>query len=150
MRFRELPSLKERQSSRLQRTTKSVPAPTSTPITVSQDVEVAANNLLFQIPGEASGFYLMAVDALPEPSIGSLWLLFFMALILLVMVRVLSKASNGIMATTLGAFIIWMLVLDKGVLHVMFPDLLPSPLGMILAIFYSMVVTILASFGKIK
>lgn len=43
-----------------------------------------------------------------------------------------------------------MFVLDKGIFKVMLPDFLPDPLGLILAVFYSTLMTILASTGKIQ
>lgn len=109
-----------------------------------------AQNLLKHIPGEASGFYLMAVDSMEKPSIGVVVLIFILALVLLVVVRWLAGASRWIMATTIIAFLLWMLVLDKGVLNLAFPGLIPDPLGLILAVFYSTLVTILASAGVIK
>jgi hypothetical protein len=119
------------------------PAPSNTRVT-------ALENLLMHIPGEASGFYLMSVGLFTEPSAGALWLIFAMALILLVVVRLLAKASLWVMLTTLGAFIIWMFVLDQGIFHVLMPNLLPDPLGFVVALFYSAMITLLASKGIIK
>ena len=110
----------------------------------------AAQNLLKHIPGEASGFYLMAVSAFEKLSLATAGLICALALILLVVVRWLAKASAGIMWTTIGAFALWMLVLDKGFLNLAFPNLLPDPLGLILAVFYSTLVTLLASAGIIR
>ena len=110
----------------------------------------SAQNLLKHIPGEASGFCLMAADSFEKPKFGILVLICFLSLILLVVVRWLAGASRWIMLTTLGAFVLWMFVLDKGVLHVAFPNLLPDPIGLILAVFYSTLITLLASYGKIQ
>jgi hypothetical protein len=107
-------------------------------------------NLLKHIPGEASGFYLLAADSLDNPTLGNLGVIFTCAFVLLVLVRWLAKASWGVMVTTILAFVIWMLIFDKGFLHFMWPDLLPAPMGLIVAMFYSTAVTILASAGKIK
>ncbi len=110
----------------------------------------ASQNLLKHIPGEASGFYLLAADSIKDPSRGNLGVIFFLAFVLLVVVRWLAKASWGIMITTILAFVIWMLIFEKGFLHVVWPNLLPAPMGLIVAVFYSMLVTLLASAGKIR
>lgn len=110
----------------------------------------ALENLLMHIPGEASGFYLMSVGLFAEPSAGALWLIFVMALILLLVVRILAKASLWVTLTTLGAFIIWMFVLDQGIFHLLMPNLLPDPLGFVVALFYSAMITLLASKGIIQ
>lgn len=119
------------------------------PVTGKQILQKSAQNLLAHIPGEASGFYLMAVGAMDQPKIGAVIFVSILALILLVLVRWAAKASGGVMVTSIVAFAIWMLVLDKGVLHVLWPHLLPNPLGLIVAAFYSAVVTILANAGKL-
>jgi hypothetical protein len=110
----------------------------------------ASQNLLKHIPGEASGFYLLAADSLDKPNLGTLGLIFGLALILLVTVRWLANASRGIMVTTIIAFLLWMSIFDKGFIRVAFPTLLPHPLGLILAVFYSTFITLLASAGKIR
>lgn len=110
----------------------------------------ASQNLLKHIPGEASGFYLLAVDSINNPSVRDLGLIFTLALVLLVVVRWLAKASWGIMTTTIVAFALWMLIFEKGFLHVLLPNLLPAPMGLIVAVFYSMLITLLASAGKIR
>ena len=109
-----------------------------------------SKNLLKHIPGEASGFYLMAVDSIPNPGLGAIGFIFVLALVLLILVRYLAGASRGIMISTILAFLIWMFVLDSGLFHVAFPNLLPDPFGLIVAFFYSMVVTLLANAGKIQ
>jgi len=109
-----------------------------------------SQNLLKHIPGEASGFYLMAADAFTDPKVGTLGFLFVLALILLILVRWLAGASRGIMIATCFAFLLWMFVLEKGFLHAAFPNLVPAPMGLILAVFYSTAVTALASAGKIR
>lgn len=120
------------------------------PAAGTQALVEASQNLLKHIPGEASGFYLMAADAIAEPSKKTLGLLFVLALILLIVVRVAAGASRGIMVTTVLAFVIWMFSFDRGFLNVAFPTLLPDPLGLIIAVFYTTLVTVLASTGKIK
>ncbi len=118
--------------------------------TGKQQLVKMSQNLLNHIPGEASGFYLMAVDAFADPSLSVLGVLCFLALVLLVAVRWLAGASRGIMITTVGAYVLWMLILDQGFLHRAFPDLLQDPLGLVIAGFYSALVTILAGAGKIR
>jgi hypothetical protein len=54
------------------------------------------------------------------------------------------------MLTTILAFLVWMLVLKNGFLHMPLPNLLPDPLGLILAVFYSTLITVLAGAGKIR
>jgi hypothetical protein len=110
----------------------------------------ASQNLLKHIPGEASGFYIMSADAFKDPDLKSLGIIFLLSLIILVLVRWVAGASRGIMFTTIIAFFLWMLIFDKGFLHVAFPQFLPDPLGLICGIFYSIVITLLASAGKIR
>ncbi|MCZ7556153.1 MAG: hypothetical protein M5R41_07120 [Bacteroidia bacterium] len=123
------------------------PVGTATANPVHADI---AKNILKHIPGEASGFYLMAVDSITDPSQGILWLIFTLALILLLVVRWLAGASIAVIATTVIAFLIWMFILDNGVLHVVFPDFLPDPLGLIIALFYSALITLVAGSGRIS
>jgi hypothetical protein len=115
----------------------------------SGKLEITAQNVLAHIPGEASGFYLMAVGAIDKPPVGTLIFIFLLALILLVLIRWAAKATKGVMLTSVLAFGIWMLILDKGVLHVLMPTLLPGALGLVVAVFYSIVVTTLANTGKL-
>jgi hypothetical protein len=110
----------------------------------------ASQNLLKHIPGEASGFYLLAVDSITKPSLRTLGLIFVLALVLLVLVRWVAKASWAVLISTVIAFGLWMLILDQGFLHAAFPSLLPPPLGFIVAVFYSSVITILSSAGYIR
>ena len=109
-----------------------------------------SQNLLKHIPGEASGFYLLAVDSIKDPSVVNLGFIFTLSFVLLVVVRFLAKASLAIMLTTIAAFFLWMLILEKGFIHVLFPNLLPAPMGLIVAVFYSILITLLANAGKIK
>ena len=108
-----------------------------------------SKNLLKHIPGEASGFYLISAGAFPDPGSVTLGILAVMALAILVLVRLLAKASSGILLSSVVAFLLWMLVIDNGFLAVAFPGLLPDPWGLILASFYSIVITVLATAGKI-
>jgi hypothetical protein len=128
------------------------PAPKAAPklSKVQQNLLEASQNLLKHIPGEASGFYLLAAESIDQPSVGTLGLIFVLAFVLLVTVRWLARASRGIMITTVIAFLLWMFILDKGFLYVAFPKLIPTPLGLILALFYSILITLLASAGKIR
>jgi hypothetical protein len=112
-----------------------------------------AENLLTHIPAEASGFYLMAVSAVKRPdgtvgegdAIG--WGV--AALGLLILVRVLAKATPAVLITSMIAFVLWMAVLDVGTLSVLHWGI-PAPRGAIAALLYSTVVTALASAGKLR
>lgn len=126
------------------------PSPQSTLASRRDAIVEVSENLLKHIPGEASGFYLLAVDSIKSPSLVNLGVIFTLAFVLLIVVRWLAKASLGIMITTVLAFVIWMLIFDKGFLHVIWPNLLPAPMGLIVAVFYSMLITLLASAGKIR
>jgi hypothetical protein len=108
------------------------------------------HNLLAHIPGEASGLYLLAVDSIEKPTVGVLAFVFALSLIVLVLVRWAAKASSAVMLTSVIAFLIWMLVFDEGLLRVLVPNLLPHPLGLIIAVFYSTIVTTLANAGKLS
>ncbi len=110
----------------------------------------AAQNLLLHIPGEASGFYLMTSAAfnVPPEQNPYLWILAVMGLILLVVVRWIADASIWVMVTSILAYFIWMIAFDGGALRHVFN--LADPWGLIIAVFYSAIVTALASAGKIK
>lgn len=113
-------------------------------------LQKSAQNLLVHIPGEASGLYLMAVDAFDKPSSAIIIFIATMALIILIVVRWAAGVSRGAMITSVLAFLIWMFVLDKGVFQMLFPSLLPNPLGLIIAVVYSTIITTLANAGIIK
>lgn len=113
-------------------------------------LEESALNLLKHIPGEASGFYLLAAGAFEKPSVTTLGILFVLALVILFVVRFAAKASVAVILTSLGAFAIWMFAIDQGFFQAVFPSLLPAPMGLVLAAFYSTIVTTLAGAGKIK
>ena len=114
----------------------------------------SSKNLLKHIPGEASGFYLIAAGAFEEPGVIALGVLFSLSMIILVLVRKIANASKWIYATTVGAFIIWMFVIDGGFLaelvKIKFPMFEVGPWGLIVAMFYSIVVTLAANAGKIR
>jgi hypothetical protein len=129
------------------------PAATKGPATPPPDggaLAKTAQNLLAHIPGEASGFYLLAIGAFTSPPVSALVLVAILAFVLLVLVRWAAKASRGVMITSAMAFVLWMLILDNGVLHVIFPSVLPPPMGFIVAAAYSSAVTILANAGKLS
>ncbi len=109
-----------------------------------------SKNLLKHIPGEASGFYLISAGAFADPGPVTLGGLAALSLAILILVRVMAKASRGVMITSILAFLLWMLVIDNGFLAAAFPGVPPDPWGLILASFYSVVVTTLAGAGKIK
>jgi FtsH-binding integral membrane protein len=110
----------------------------------------ASNNLVVHILGEASGFYLMSVEAFSDASMSHLGLVFVLSIVLLVLVRWVAGATKAVLVTSLTAFVIWMFVLENGFFHALMPDVLPNPLGLIIAAFYSAVVTILATSGKLE
>jgi hypothetical protein len=116
----------------------------------AEPLKKSAQNLLLHIPGEASGLYLMAADAFEKPTSGTIIFIAISALIILILVRWLAGASRAVMMTSIAAFLIWMFVLDKGAFHILFPALLPNPLGLIIAVVYSTIITLLANAGKIK
>lgn len=140
----------ESPAARVPATAPAIPSPQPTLASRRDAIVEVSENLLKHIPGEASGFYLLAVDSIKNPSLVNLGVIFTLAFVLLVVVRWLAKASLGIMITTVVAFVIWMFIFDKGFLHVIWPNLLPAPMGLIVAVFYSMLVTLLASAGKIR
>ena len=107
-----------------------------------------SKNLMKHMPGEATGFYLVAASFFEAPGAVALGVLFVMALALLILVRVLAEASVWIIVSSVIAFLIWMLVIENGFLAEVLP--VPAPWGAILAMFYSAVVTLLASKGIIS
>ena len=113
-------------------------------------VSTIVENLLKHIPIEASGFYMTSLKFLRNLELPSLAVIAILALILLVVVRWAAGASRAVMYSTIGAFVLWMLVLDQGVLHQAFPALVSNGMDAVLALFYSGIITALASTGKIK
>jgi hypothetical protein len=112
----------------------------------------ATQNLLVHVPGEASGFYLLGIEAIAGQTgvppaqaavVGA------MALVLLVLVRWLAGASKAVMATSFLAFVIWMAVFDNGFLALN-GYAVPGKLGVVVAGFYSAVITALGTYGKLK
>ena len=158
MQFQELPSRKRARSTRrlenLNWEEKAVAPPNVSPTPSSNqkgsDIETSANNVLAHIPGEASGFYLMAVGAISKPPMQTIWLLFFLSLVLTVLLGWAKKSSPAVIGSTIIAFLIWMTAMDQGVFRTAFPSLFSPPIGLIIAAFYSTVLTVLANNGKIK
>ena len=112
-----------------------------------------AKNLLKHIPGEAAGFYTLGVSMFEDSAKGplSLGILFALSLILLLIVRITAKASISILITSIAAFLIWMYVIDEGFLKLILEDWgIAAPWGAVVAAFFTAVVTVLASSGKIK
>jgi hypothetical protein len=117
----------------------------------------AVQNLLVHIPGEASGFYLMAIplakDAKAQVTIWMAVLIGLVALGLLVLLRWLGAATTAVKVTSIIAFFIWMLAIDQGFLNLLLVDAgfsQAQTLGVVLALAYSTVITILGSAGKLK
>ena len=125
-------------------------APPASPPTVANTLQGTSENLLKHIPGEATGFYVLAVSSVDNPTTGTMGIIFGCSLVLLVVARWVAKASWIMILTTLIAFFLWMQIYDKGFLNVLAPGLLPNPLGLILAGFYSALIALLANAGKIK
>ncbi len=123
-------------------------APTS--VNEPTALQKSAQNLLLHIPGEASGMYLLASGAFNDPGTMTLSLLAAMSLVVLIIVRWLAGASTAVMITSVLAFVIWMFAFEVGAFHSMFVKVLPDPWGLIIALFYSTIITLLANAGKIK
>jgi hypothetical protein len=113
-----------------------------------------SENLLKHIPGEATGFYVIAVSAFDKQSTLNLGIIFFCSLALLVLIRWLARTSRGVMVSTIIAFFIWMLIIDNGFIYLLIHTNLPGfPIrswGWVAAAFYTAVITILADAGIIK
>jgi hypothetical protein len=113
---------------------------------------IAVQNLLVHIPGEASGFYLTGLSAIregeridPSKSI----VLGVMALVILVVVRWVAGATKWVLITSVGAFVLWMAVSPDGFL-VLNNIGWPNGLGLMAALCYSILVTVIGSSGRIK
>ena len=115
-----------------------------------QGAAAVAENIINHIPAEATAFYLMAVQALGEPTQLQLFIAFVLSLVLLIIVRWLGNASRAVWISTIVAFVLWMFLLDKGFLHPYWPRVLPDAWAPVIAGFYSTVVTLLASKGMLK
>jgi hypothetical protein len=117
------------------------------------NVQRAVQNLVTHIPGEATGFYMLAIAYLvKEPNVPILFyermILFVLAMVLLLLVRIISKASVTVIITSSIAFILWMFIIPNGA----FVDVnvISTQWKLIIAAFYSAAVTVLANAGKLK
>lgn len=114
-------------------------------------MEDASKNLLKHIPGESSGFYLISAGALGQSASElGLAVLFFLSFLILVLVRWMAGASFWIFVTSIGAFIIWMSVIEGGYISKVYLSDIEGVWGFIVASFYSIIVTVLASSGRLE
>ncbi|HLE04917.1 MAG TPA: hypothetical protein VI729_09960 [Anaerolineales bacterium] len=127
-----------------------VPSPGATGAKPPGTAKTTASNLLAHIPGEASGFYLLWVGALTEPTLVELGILFVISVALLVVVRMLAKASALLIVSSLVAFAIWMFVVDNGLFKVWFQLPIQEMLLLAIAAAYSTLITLLANAGILK
>ncbi len=118
------------------------------------NLQKTAQNLLVHIPGEATGFYLLCLANFNNPPSKAapldLWILFGLSFVLLMLVRLLAKASIGVILSSIVAFIIWMFIIDEGIFNVLYGSFISVPWKLVIAAFYTAVITILANAGIIK
>lgn len=107
--------------------------------------ERISKNLLYQIPAEASGFYLAGAAMFATRSGRDLVLLSLLSLAVLVVVRLAARSSIKLILVSGVAFVLWMATIDNGSIRVMWPNFIPPPWGTILVSFYTVIATVLAS-----
>ena len=125
--------------------------PARNPVRGSDALQGAAENLVKLLPAEATGFYLGALAIYTKPPEKSDLLLYsILAMILMFVARLVAKAGIWSIIFTAFAFLLWMGTIDNGVLRVYFPDLCKPPRSTVIVGFYTGLVTLLSSCGKIK
>jgi len=113
-------------------------------------VKKAMQNLLTHLPGEATGLYLAGLDMFGDgASATTLVVIALVSLAVLLLVRYLAKSSTTVIVVSVIAFVIWVYTLGNGPFQA-FGIELGQGVGAFLVVAYSTVVTILASYGKIK
>lgn len=115
-------------------------------------IQKVVNNLLAQIPAEASTFYVFAMSMFTEPSKELAIIFSLVSLALLFFVRTLSKASKGVLITSAVAFLIWMAMLENGALRIVISNngFDMGPWTAICAFLYTIIITLLANKGVLK
>jgi hypothetical protein len=109
-------------------------------------------NLVKQLPGEATGVYLMGLDVFKG---NVAWLTVAMACgaIVLVLVRIGLKSTTAILSTSLVAYLLWVYAIGDGPIQALMDYLtieVPAGAALFLISFWTTVVTIAANFGWIK
>jgi len=113
-------------------------------------VKKAMQNLLTHVPGEATGLYLAALDMFgDDASATTLVVIALVSLGVLLLVRWLAKSSPAVIVVSVVAFVLWVWVLGNGPFQAYGLNL-PQGVGAFLVVAYSTVITILATYGKIK
>jgi hypothetical protein len=102
------------------------------------------------MPAEATALYIAGLDAVGNNATPiALVIVAVVALAVLLLVRILAKASTSVMISSIVAFLIWVYALGNGPFQAL--NLTFSPgIGAFLVIVYSTVITILANKGIIK
>lgn len=114
------------------------------------------NNLLTHVPTEAVAFVTTVSPLLnsgePKDQFRT-WLITIGALAVSVVVRWLNHASVAVWCTTIVAFVLWMSLVPSSALHLLWPQVSGPDVQIDIAIvtaLFSVVVTALASAGKLK
>jgi hypothetical protein len=112
-------------------------------------------NLLAHVPTEAVALStslspLTTSEGASDTLVRS-WVLFVGSFVLMIVVRLVNKASLGVWITSLIAFFLYMALVPTGALQGTFPILEKDPvITLMIAAIFSAVVTVLASKGIIK
>jgi hypothetical protein len=110
----------------------------------------AVQNLLNHIPGEAATIYLAGLDMFgARASAIGLLVVALAGLGVLLLVRILAKASTATIVASSIAFVIWVYAIGGGPFEAFGVDF-GQGVGAFLVVVYSTVVTILATYGLIK
>ncbi len=112
--------------------------------------DTTLQNLVNHMPAEATALYIAGLDAVGNDATPlALIIVAVVALPVLLLVRILAKASTAVMISSIIAFIIWVYALGNGPFQALNLSFTPG-IGAFLVIVYSTIITILANKGIIK
>jgi hypothetical protein len=116
--------------------------------------QAVINNVLVHVPTEAVTLAValtpLAMDNGKASPVGA-WILFGCVLLLMIVVRVMQKATVWVWITSAIAFLLWMALVPQSALQLQFPVLVEHPnWALMVASAYSAIVTAVGSLGKIK
>jgi hypothetical protein len=109
-------------------------------------------NLVKQLPAEATGLYLMGLDVFQGSGAGLTVAMVFGAVVL-VMVRVGLKSSVGVIGTSLVSYVLWVYATGNGPFQLLLDALqlqLPAGVGTFAIAAWTTLVSVAANNGWIK
>jgi hypothetical protein len=129
------------------------PEPTGTPSAPGSDKQgQTLANLFKQLPAEATGVYLLGFDMFKDNDF-MLIVSLVVGLAALLMVRIMLKASRGVLISSSIAYLLWVYAIGSGPFQLLLENASiaePDGLGTFMITVYTTFVTILANNGKLK